>query len=825
MGRLLKWLFAGLAGLVTLVVLGILALVIFVDLNSLKPEIEAQAADKAGLDLRINGELSWSFYPYLGIRLGAVELRPLQTPDAEPLASMQGAAVGVALLPLLSGDIQVNLIHLIQPDILLHRDNKGQANWELIQPATAETEPAEAPEVTPAPEEETTETAQTTPGSLKLAIADLWLESARVRYLDDTQNLNLELSEVNFRAQDVSLDQPFPIEAAASLTLAEPATSLQLNLSSRISIDLVNENYLLDQLKLKLAVGYPAMLESPVTLGLEGRIAAQLQQGKIQLPLLLTLSEPQWVDKTLPEIAATRINMDAQLDLQQQMYQLQQLALTSGVRLDPGSKMLPLELTMDATANLNTEEVSLKQALMLDQLTQQLDVTASKVLQAPEFSGQLLLDIPELRKLLTDLGVQLPEMQDATTLNRSALAVRFSGSPEKIILPQLDLTFDSTQFKGQAGVELDSQAIFLRMAGDALDADRYLPPPSEVEEQPTTAESTSEDNELLPVELLKQLNLDLGFTLQDFKINQLKMQKIDLAVLAKNGLVQLERANLDLYQGQFRNRASVDVRTEPAKLNFNTRLTDLKLRPLLDDLELQSVPLRGVMNLNGDFRTTGTRLSEWLAGSNGKGSLRMVNGAVTGMNISREVCVAAASLDGRSSQQNWSPDTEFTSLLADIDLVNGKLNNRDLRIAVKGFEISGLGHYHLVNEDFLYNLGIRFTTDADQHACPVSENLALVRWPVECKGSLAGEVPDLRCRPDTKAVTGLVGDLLRDAAKREAEQLKRQAEARAQQEAEKLRAELEARAQQEAEAAKQRAEEEARKRLEGQARDRLKSLF
>src|SRR5690606_6613524 len=118
-------------------------------------------------------------------------------------------------------------------------------------------------------------------------------------------------------------------------------------------------------------------------------------------------------------------------------------------------------------------EVSLKQALMLDQLTQQLDVTASKVLQAPEFSGQLLLDIPELRKLLTDLGVQLPEMQDNTTLNRSVLAVRFSGSPEKIILPQLDLTFDSTQFKGQAGVELDSQAIFLRMAGDALDADRY----------------------------------------------------------------------------------------------------------------------------------------------------------------------------------------------------------------------------------------------------------------------------------------------------------------------------------------------------------------
>ncbi|MBE0506680.1 MAG: AsmA family protein [Marinospirillum sp.] len=835
MGRLLKWFSVGILSLITLLVLGILALLIFVDLNSLKPNIKSLAAEQAGLDLRIPGDLSWSFYPYLGIQLGAIEVRPLQTPEAEPLASMQGAAMGVALLPLFSGEIQVSLIHLIQPQVFLHRDQQGQANWELIQIPDSGTEDTTDKVTAEVPATET----ETGSMSLNLAIADLWLDRAKVRVLDEVENLDLELADVSFRARDVSLEKAFPIEAAAHLTLAEPATTLQLNLTSRVSLDLINESYLLDQLKLQLEAGYPELLKSPITLDLEGRIAAQMQEGSIHLPLSLSLSKPQWVDDGLPGFAATRIKMDAQLDLLNELYQLKQFELISGVQLDSNSKMLPLEITLNAVANLATQQASLKQHLLLDQLTQQLHVTASQLLNTPEFSGQLLVDIPQLRNLLGNLGVDLPEMQDSTTLNRLALAIRFAGSEEKIILPELDLTFDSTQFKGQAGVDLDSMALFMRLAGDELDADRYLPPPSEEEELAAVDETTSEDNELLPVELLRELNLDLGFTLQQFQITGLKVQNIDLAVLAKDGLVQLERVNLDLYQGQFRNRASVDVRNEPAKLNFSTRLSDMNLRPLLDDMELESIPLRGKMNLSGDFTTTGTRLSEWLAGSNGKGNLRMVDGAVTGVNLSREVCVAAASLEGRTSQQNWSPDTEFTNLLADIDLVNGKLNNRDLRIAIKGFEVSGLGHYHLVNEDFLYNLGIRFTADADQHACRISNNLALVRWPIECKGSLAGETPEISCRPDTRAVTDLVGGLLRDAAKREAEQLKRQAEARVQQKAEQLRAqaeqaqaELEAKARREAEEARsraeaearQRAEDEARKQLESQARDRLRSL-
>lgn len=740
MQRTLKWLLMALFSLFTLVLLLILTLVLFVDLNSLKPRIEQLAAEKAGLDLRIPGELGWSFYPYLGISIGELQLRPLATPDDEPLAQMQQAGFGIALLPLLSGEVRISRIHLIQPEVLLQRDAQGIANWERVQESLATT----TTETTATPESGTTATAPeaSTPLTLYLAIDDIWLDRARVRVQDPTANLDLELSDVSLRIRDVQLEQAFPLSLTANLKLADPALSLNLQLDSQIRLNLTDEIYQLNQLQARLLADYPALLKKPATIA----------------------------------------------------------------------------LNLDLLADLARQEVQLQSLLQLDQLALNLEAQVSQVLEAPQFAGSLKLELPELRKLLQDfLNITLPEMQDATTLSRTALDLRFSGDLERLLLPQLDLTFDSTQFKGQAAVDLEKLAIFLRVAGDALDADRYLPPSADAEQTvASTGDTPTSDDELLPVELLRTLDLDIGLTLDQLTLKQLKIEKIDLALKAQDGLVDLQRANLDLYEGQFRTRGQIDVRPAQPRLALNTQLQQLNLQPLLADLELQSVPLRGNLNLNGDFTTQGTRLSEWLAGSNGVGNLRLNAGAITGVNVSKEVCTVAASLEGHSSEREWGPDTEFTSLQADIKLVNGKLNNDDLRIAIPGFEVSGLGYYHLVAQDFFYNLGIRFTTDADQQACRVSTHLAQVRWPVECKGSLAGDAPSISCRPDTAAVTGVVGQMLKDAAQREADALRSQAEARAKAEADAL--------QQRAEEALRQRQQEERLRLEEQARDRLRSL-
>lgn len=693
MGRILKWVIGSLVSLIFLVGLVIFLLVSFIDLNSLKPRIETLAKEKAAIDLRILGELSWSFYPYLGIELGELQIRPLATPDAPALASIQKAAAGVAITPLLKGEIKIKQIHLIQPEIYLHRNAQGVANWELVQKSLANTvtEDEEKGIEKDTTKVESTTNKPTQPLDLNLAIADIWLDRAAIHIEDEVENLDLQLTDVSLRAKNVSLDSTFPIELSAKLSLAEPATHLDLNLTSQVKLDLKSEHYGLNQLKAKLIASYPEMLATPITLTLDARVDAQLTKGEVHAPLTLNLTSPDWKDSSLPAIGPVKLQLDSNLDLNQQHY----------------------------------------------------------------------------------------------------------------FLNDLTLLFDATQFKGNASVNLDNQAIVARLAGNQLDADRYLPATTKEatgnqKEKPT--ETT--DEERLPVELLKTLNLDLGFTLDQLKISGLTIENIDLALIAKNGLIDLQKANLDLYEGTFRNKAQVNVRKNLAQLSLTTQLNDLNLRPLLDDLKQESLPLRGKLTVNGSFTTQGTRLSEWLSQSNGKGDLRLLEGAITGMNISKEVCLAAAAIEGRSSNKVWSEDTEFTSLQADIDLVQGKLNNKELTLGIPGFEVSGYGFYHLVSAKLLYNLGVRFDQNADQQSCPVSSTLAEFRWPVECKGSLAGETPIIKCRPDTKAVTQLVGQKIKTAAKQETDKFKEEAE-------EKIKAE----------------EDRLKRKLKEEANEKLRSFF
>jgi len=407
-------------------------------------------------------------------------------------------------------------------------------------------------------------------------------------------------------------------------------------------------------------------------------------------------------------------------------------------------------------------------------------------------------------------------MADPTTLGQLLTKLNFNGDLKNITFNQLSFLLDETQFKGQAKINLETLALFLRLTGNKLDADRYLPPPA-TEKKTETAkaqqntintekQTAAGDNELLPAELIKTLNLDISFNLDKLKINGLSAEKIDLGLTAKDGLVNVQRANLDLYQGRLRNKAQIDVRKEPAKLSLTTNLKNLNLRPLLDDLEQKSIPLRGILYFAGDFTTQGTRLSDWLAHSMGPGNLQIKEGAVTEINLSKEICVAAASLDGRTSNKQWSKDTEFTNLSADINLVNGKLNNSGLQITLPGFEISGYGFYHLVVKNFLYNLGVQFNKEADQQACPVNSTLTQIRWPVECKGSLATEHPDIRCKVDSNTVTSLIAQMAKEAAKEKANKIKEQAKEKAKQ---KVKAKA----------------DEQKNQIKEDARKKLRSLF
>lgn len=72
MGRVIKWLLKAVISLLVIIILAVGYLLVAVDPNDLKPEIETGAASQ-GLELSLNGNLSWQFLPQIGVVAEKVE--------------------------------------------------------------------------------------------------------------------------------------------------------------------------------------------------------------------------------------------------------------------------------------------------------------------------------------------------------------------------------------------------------------------------------------------------------------------------------------------------------------------------------------------------------------------------------------------------------------------------------------------------------------------------------------------------------------------------------------------------------------------------------
>jgi AsmA protein len=115
MRRALKYLFA----FVGLVVVAVIAAVLLVP----REEIVALAADQVreatGRELTLSGDLSPSFWPVLGVRTGPVTLSNADWGEASSMVSASAAEIGIELMPLLSGEIKVSALRLVDPVVAL----------------------------------------------------------------------------------------------------------------------------------------------------------------------------------------------------------------------------------------------------------------------------------------------------------------------------------------------------------------------------------------------------------------------------------------------------------------------------------------------------------------------------------------------------------------------------------------------------------------------------------------------------------------------------------------------------------------------------------
>ena len=112
MGRTLKILSISVVAIIALAVVGLVAVVVFVDPNAYKDEIIAVVRRTTGREFALEGDLEMAVFPTIRIAVGPATLSNAEGFGPEPMARIGGAELSVRLLPLLSKRVEVTEVSL-----------------------------------------------------------------------------------------------------------------------------------------------------------------------------------------------------------------------------------------------------------------------------------------------------------------------------------------------------------------------------------------------------------------------------------------------------------------------------------------------------------------------------------------------------------------------------------------------------------------------------------------------------------------------------------------------------------------------------------------
>lgn len=171
---------------VVLFVVGAAIVLTSLDFNEYKPEIAAEVKKATGRDLAIDGDLKLNLLTFSpGLKVDGVKFQNASWGSRPEMAIIKRFEVKVSLLPLLSGNLDVDRVVIEGADILIERNKQGQGNYEFQAEGKSAT-PAK-PGGKPKPE--------SGGGSElpSLAVGQVTIEDSRVTYKDAASNQTLTL--------------------------------------------------------------------------------------------------------------------------------------------------------------------------------------------------------------------------------------------------------------------------------------------------------------------------------------------------------------------------------------------------------------------------------------------------------------------------------------------------------------------------------------------------------------------------------------------------------------------------------------------------------
>jgi len=633
----------------------------FVDWNHYKPEIATAVRDASGRDVALDGNISLSLLPAPSLSIADVRVGGPPGTDAADTLQLKSLDVRVALGPLLTGDISVTSVRLVEPVAVLEVLPDGRQSWDF-GPASKE---ATSQPGTPVPPSD---------DGTRLSLDHFEVTDGTLIYRDRQSGGEFRVDGIGLEGAAGSLHGPFdvagtlrygelPIEFNAAVGRLVPGQVTGLRLMAKLlpaqgnleftgSLrDWATEPVVTGSLKVSATnvgtlppvagANVRAILARP--LNVAGNVTAsrrdaalndvRLSLGDISATGAINVGYADDIGFDVA-LAVNRINLDTLL---------LNVAETAGDTPAPGASTPGQSGTaaaipdgMTGSINLSVDGVTYQGSVIRQvQLTAGVADGAVTLTRAaallpggsdvnlsgratnsdagPRFDGRVEMASDNLRGLLIWLGSDVSRVPGGR-LTQLAATADVSVTPDLLEVGNANVRVDGTTLTGGLAYRLQDRPSFgLSVNMDRLNLDGYLPaalPTAEAAATQTTAEQPA-IAATGPLSLLGAFDANIVATVGQLTYNGVPVKAISTELSLVEGLLNIRQAELADVGGAalrvsgsasgFADQPTVDLTTsiEAADLGGVARLVAIDL-PVTPD-RLGAVSLLG--KLSGDAET------------------------------------------------------------------------------------------------------------------------------------------------------------------------------------------------------------------------------
>jgi AsmA protein len=264
--RLLKYLAYVIMVCIALVIGGAIYTANYLNPNDYKPQISEHVERATGRKLTINGNIYWSFFPWLGVVVKDAQLSNASGFSEKPFAKIQEVSVEIKLLPLLRKQVEIGSLTFKGLELQLTKNTQGVSNWEGLTQQTKKDA-----YITPNPSNDTAQQKQ----AFAFSISDINISNSSLVWDDQQKKQLITLSNIELQSKNIMQSNEFPV----SLSFTAAINKINATLKTEGIVNTLAQTIKLSKLNTTIA-----NLVTTGQLEINNVLTSPNLTGKIEIP-------------------------------------------------------------------------------------------------------------------------------------------------------------------------------------------------------------------------------------------------------------------------------------------------------------------------------------------------------------------------------------------------------------------------------------------------------------------------------------------------------------------------------------------------------------